>query len=247
MDFSRYARQTVHYQVGEAGQQRLSETRVAVAGCGALGSAIASLLVRGGFGHVRLVDRDVLELNNLQRQLLYDEGDVGQPKAEAAGRRLRAINSAVEVVSTVAEISAGTAAELFGGCDLVLDAVDNFEARYAINDFCLAAGVPWIYGAVLGTFGVTMNILPASGPCLRCLFPQAPQGSYETCVTGGILGPTVVTIAGLQVIEAMKLRLGAVEELNPGLLQVDVWDGEMHRSNVERRPDCPACAECRRA
>jgi molybdopterin-synthase adenylyltransferase len=243
MDLSRYARQMVHYQIGEAGQRKLAQTRVVVAGCGALGSAAASLLVRAGVGYVRLLDRDFVELNNLQRQLLYDEQDVreGLPKAIAAAQKLQRINSQVEIEPHVADLSSANAEQLLGGCDLVVDAIDNFEGRYLINDVCLKQGVPWIYGAVIGTFGVTMNILPEAGACLRCLFPQAPPGSFETCDTAGILGPTVVTLASLQVTEAIKLLTGKLEDLNEGLLQVDVWDGEMHRSRVERVSDCPAC------
>ncbi len=243
MNLSRYARQMVHYQIGEAGQRKLSQSRVVVAGCGALGSAAASLLVRAGVGYVRLLDRDFVELNNLQRQLLYDEQDVreGLPKAIAAAQKLQRINSQVEIEPHVADLSSANAEQLLGGCDLVVDAIDNFEGRYLINDVCLKQGVPWIYGAVIGTFGVTMNILPETGPCLRCLFPQVLPGSFETCDTAGILGPTVVTLASLQVTEAIKLLTGKFDDLNEGLLQVDVWDGEMHRSLVERGTDCPAC------
>ena len=243
MDLSRYARQIVHYQIGEAGQRKLCESRVVVAGCGALGSAAASLLVRAGVGYVRLLDRDFVELNNLQRQLLYDEQDVreGLPKAVAAAQKLGRINSQVAIEPHVVDLNSANAEQLLGGCDLVVDAIDNFEGRYLINDVCLKHGVPWIYGAVIGTFGVTMNILPEAGPCLRCLFPQAPPGSFETCDTAGILGPTVVTLASLQVTEAIKLLTGKLDDLNDGLLQVDVWDGEMHRSRVERVADCPVC------
>lgn len=243
MDLSRYARQIVHYQIGEAGQRKLAESRVVVAGCGALGSAIASLVVRAGVGYVRLLDRDFVELNNLQRQLLYDEQDVreGLPKAVAAAQKLQRINSEVVIEPHVVDLNSANAEQLLGGCDLVIDAIDNFEGRYLINDVCVKRGVPWIYGAVIGTFGVTMNILPETGACLRCLFPQAPPGSFETCDTAGILGPTVVTLASLQVIEAIKLLTGKLDELNEGLLQVDVWDGEMHRSRIERVGTCPVC------
>lgn len=243
MDLSRYARQMVHYQIGEAGQRKLAGSRVVVAGCGALGSAIASLVVRAGVGYVRLLDRDFVELNNLQRQLLYDEQDVreGLPKAIAAAQKLQRINSQVVIEPHVVDLNSANAEQLLGGCDLVIDAIDNFEGRYLINDVCVKAGVPWIYGAVIGTFGVTMNILPETGACLRCLFPQAPPGSFETCDTAGILGPTVVTLASLQVIEAIKLLTGKLDELNEGLLQVDVWDGEMHRSRIERVGTCPVC------
>jgi adenylyltransferase/sulfurtransferase len=246
MDLSRYARQTVFYQIGEKGQRRLAEGRAVVAGCGALGSVITSLLVRAGVGFVRMIDRDFVELNNLQRQVLYDEDDVraGLPKAAAAAEKLRRVNSDIEIEGIVADLNSSNAERLLSGFDVVVDAIDNFEARYLINDVCVKTATPWIYGAVIGSYGVTMNILPGETPCLRCLFPQPPApGTVETCDTAGILGPTVNVIASLQVTETIKLLTGARDDLNPGLLQVDVWDGEMHRSAVPRQEACPTCVD----
>lgn len=247
MDLSRYLRQTVHYQMSEEAQLRLLASRVVIGGCGAVGSALSELCVRAGVGYVRLVDRDVCELNNLQRQVLYDEDDVaaGLPKAVAAARKLRRLNSQVTVEERVGEINATTVADLLGGCDLIFDAVDNFDGRYAINDYCLQTKTPCLYGAVLGTFGVTLNILPGEGPCLRCLFPEAPRESYETCATGGIYGSTVLMVASLMFMEALKLLTGKRDELSRDLLQFDVWDREMHHCTVERVPGCVACADCR--
>lgn len=244
MDLSRYARQVVVSQVGETGQRRLAQGRVVIAGCGALGSMVASLLVRAGVGHVRLIDRDFVELHNLQRQFLYDEEDVrsGLPKAVAAGEKLERINSEVEVEPVVADLDGANAARLLAGAQVVLDALDNFEGRFLINDVCVSTGTPWIYGAVIATYGVTMNILPCQTACLRCLFPQAPApGTVDTCDTAGILGPTVTAVASLQAAEAIKLLTGATSDLNPGLLQVDIWDGETHRLMVARHENCPVC------
>jgi molybdopterin/thiamine biosynthesis adenylyltransferase len=244
MDLSRYARQAVAGQIGQPGQERLAQGRVVIAGCGALGSVMASLLVRAGVGHVRLIDRDFVELHNLQRQFLYDEEDVrsGLPKAVAAGQKLQRINSQIEIEPLVADLNAANAERLLADADVVLDAIDNFEGRYLINDVCVNAGTPWVYGAVIGAYGVTMDILPGRTACLRCLFPDAPApGTLDTCDTAGILGPTVAVVAALQATEAIKLLIGAEADLSPGLLQVDVWDGETQRTNVPRQADCPAC------
>jgi adenylyltransferase/sulfurtransferase len=244
MDLSRYSRQMAHCQIGTAGQQRLAQSRVVVVGCGALGSVSASLLVRAGIGYVRLIDRDFVELHNLQRQLLFDEDDVrsGLPKAVAAAEKLRRINSEIEIEALVADLVSSNAERLLGGCDLIVDAIDNFEGRYLLNEVAVSIGTPWIHGAVIGSYGVTMNILPGRTACLRCLYPHAPApGSLDTCDVAGILGPTVNVIAALQVTEALKLLTGAEGDLNPGLLQVEVWDGEMQRLQVPRAADCPTC------
>lgn len=246
MDLTRYSRQTVFPGIGPAGQERLAAGRAVIAGCGALGSVLASLLVRAGVGYVRLLDRDFVELHNLQRQFLYDEADVraGLPKAIAAGQKLQRINSEVEIEAVVADLHSGNAARLLGECDLVLDAIDNFEGRYLLNDFCVQERVPWIYGAVIGAYGVTMNVLPGETACLRCLFPEAPApGTVDTCDTAGILGPTVSVIAALQATEALKLLSGARDQLRAGLLQVDLWDGEMQQVDIPRQEACPTCVQ----
>jgi molybdopterin-synthase adenylyltransferase len=244
MDTSRYARQMTAYQIGESGQRRIAAGSVVVAGCGALGSVIASLLVRAGVGRIRLLDRDFVELHNLQRQFLYDEDDVreGLPKAVAATQKLLRINSEITIEGLVADLNSDNAERLLADCDVVLDAIDNFEGRYLINDVCVSTGTPWVYGAVIGAYGVTMTVRPGQTACLRCLFPDAPApGTVDTCDTAGILGPTVAVIAALQATEALKLLVGAEADLNPGLLQVDVWDGELQRTAVPRQADCQTC------
>jgi molybdopterin-synthase adenylyltransferase len=244
MDQSRYARQVACLEIGRAGQARLAGARVAVVGCGALGSIAASLLVRAGTGAVRLIDRDFVELNNLQRQMLYEEDDVvsGVPKAVAAAERLRRANSEVKVEPVVADFHSTNAVALLSDCDVLVDAVDSFETRYLINDLALSTGTPWVYGALIGTYGVVMAILPGETACLRCLVPEPPApGTVETCDTAGVIGPIVTAVASFQVTEVMKLLCGAREALCDGALQIDVWDGEARRVKVARQPDCPAC------
>jgi adenylyltransferase/sulfurtransferase len=244
IESSRYSRQMILPQIGAAGQQRLSEGRVVVVGCGALGSVSATLAARAGVGHLRIIDRDFVELSNLQRQTLYTEADVesGMPKAAIAAERLRAANSDVEVEGVVTDLTATNAESLLGGFDVIVDAIDNFEARFLINDVALKIGTPWVYGAVIATYGLTMNVLPGEGPCLRCLLPDPPApGSVDTCATAGVFGPVVECIAALQMAEAVKLLLGRKEDLRRGLVEFDVWDGELRQTTVPRVPDCPAC------
>jgi len=243
-DSSRYSRQMILPGFGAEGQERLRQGRVAVVGCGALGTVSAALLVRAGVGYVRLIDRDFVELSNLQRQALYTEADVesGMPKAAIAAERLRAANSEVTIQGIVADLTASNAEELLGGVDVLVDAIDNFEARFLINDVATKTGTPWVYGAVISTYGLTMNILPGEGPCLRCLLPNPPvPGSVDTCATAGVFGPVVECISALQVAETVKLLLGRKDELRAGLAQFDVWDGDLRVVTVPRVPDCPAC------
>lgn len=242
-DLSRYARQTILPEIGREGQERLLASRVVVVGCGALGSMAANLLARAGVGHLRLIDRDFVELNNLQRQVLYDEGDVeeGMPKAAVAEARLRRINSDINVEGIVADINAGNALSLLEDADVIVDAVDNFEARMLINDAAVSLGKPWIYGAVIGSYGLTMNIIPGETPCLTCLFQSPPEaGEAETCATAGILGPIAAVISALQTAEALRIAMGR-PDVRRGLLQVDVWDGQMDITQPTRRPDCRTC------
>ena len=241
-DQERYSRQVRLKQVGEAGQRRLAESRVLLVGCGALGSVLANTLVRAGIGDLLVVDRDLLELHNLQRQVLFDEQDVAQalPKAEAAARRLRRINTSVRVNSKVQDVTAHNVEQLVAGAQLVLDGTDNLETRYLINDACVKAGTPWIYGGVIGTNGMTMNILPG-GPCLRCVFPTPPPaGSLPTCETAGVLGTAPALIASLQATEAIKIICGT-EPPARGLLSVDIWSRRFQQVEVLRDQGCPAC------
>lgn len=224
------------------GQRKLSQSSVLVVGCGALGSTLASTLVRAGIGLVRIVDRDVLELNNLQRQVLFDEDDVaaGLPKAEAAVSKLRKINSTVSVEGHVTDVTPKNIESLMADVSLVLDATDNFESRYVINDAAVKHGVPWIYGGVIGMTGMTMNVLPGIGPCLRCVFPTAPPaGSFPTCETAGVLNTVPAVIASIQATEALKILSG--DEPSLQMVYIDVWKQSFRQMTVSRDDNCPAC------
>src|SRR5256714_15223317 len=193
----RYSRQLLFSGIGAEGQRSLAIARVAIVGCGATGSAVASLLSRAGVGTIRIIDRDYVEPSNLQRQVLFDEQDAAEslPKAIAAARKIAAFNSEIVVEPQVADLTPANAARLLGETDVVLDATDNFETRYLINDYCLQQSRPWIYAAAVGSYGVTMNILPGETACLACIFPAAPRGVVETCDTAGILNSAVNLIA----------------------------------------------------
>src|SRR5712691_8474244 len=221
----RYSRQMRFPGIGEAGQRRLLDSHVTLCGCGALGTVLANVLVRGGVGHVRIVDRDFIETSNLQRQVLFDEHDIREnlPKAEAAARKLAAINSAVHVEPVVADIDRTNILELVQDADLILDGTDNFEIRYLINDVAVKLNKPWIYGGCIGSHGQTMTILPGQTPCLRCVFEAAPApGESGTCETGGVLSPIVNIVASYQVTEAFKVLTGCRDQINRDLIYIDV-------------------------
>jgi len=242
----RYHRQVLLPQVGLEGQRRLRASRVCIIGLGALGTHVADHLARAGVGLLRLVDRDVPELTNLQRQSLFEEADVEEatPKAIAAARRLRAVNRDAEVEPIVEDVTAFNIERLISDIDVVVDGSDNYELRYLLNDAALRRHVPWIYGGVVSTHGTTMTILPGEGPCLRCLFPDPPPpGTAPTCDTAGVLGPAAAIIAAIQASEAIKLLLGHQAERNRALLGIDIWTLEWTRVDLPaRNPDCPACA-----
>jgi molybdopterin-synthase adenylyltransferase len=241
-DRDRYSRQILFPGIGEQGQQHLLDARVAVAGCGALGSFQAGALARAGIGFLRIVDRDYVELSNLQRQWLFDECDVEQalPKAIAAGRKIAGINAGVRVEPVVADLTPSNVEDLLGGVDLILDGTDNFETRYLINDFAVQRGVPWIYGAAVGSYGIAMPVIPGKTACLRCVYPDLPAGAQPTCETAGVLGTVTALIASLQVSEAIKILCGV--EPAKKMTTVDVWSGEI-RQVAQPGPiaDCPAC------
>lgn len=243
----RYARQTVLPEIGRDGQARLAAAHVLVLGCGALGSVQAELLARAGVGRLRLVDRDLPETGNLQRQFLYDEEDVAQrrPKAEAAARRLRRINSAIAVEAVVADAVPANIERLLDGVTLALDGLDNFETRYLLNDACVQQRIPWVYGGVLGTAGQVMPVVPGRGPCFRCLFPEAPAaGSLPTCDIAGVLNSASATVAALQAAQALRLLTGNPPAADDGvsfLLTADVWNSRFRSTPKRRRPDCPCC------
>jgi len=251
-DLSRYQKQTLFADFDEEKQQRLLDSRVLLCGCGALGTVLADLLVRAGVGFLRIVDRDFVEVTNLQRQVLYDEQDVADhlPKAIVAANRLRRINSDVTIDPIVADISYANILQFAEGADLILDGTDNFEVRFLINDASLETGIPWVYAGVIGSHGQMMSVFPNETACLRCLIETVPEpGSTETCDTAGVLGPAVNVISSLEAIDALKILSGQREKIAPVLTVVDVWDGTFRRMNLadlRDRTNCPACQQDRR-
>ncbi len=246
-DLQRYARQMRFAPIGEDGQRRLAASRVLLCGCGALGSVLANTLVRAGVGFLRLVDRDFLELNNLQRQVLYDEADVdaGLPKAIAAERRLREINSQVTLEAVVADVDHQNIEALCEGVDLILDGLDNFETRYLLNDAAQKLRLPWVYGGSIGAEGQTMTILPGETACLRCLMPEAPPpGSTATCDSAGVLGPIINVIASWQACEAMKILTGHREAISRHLTIIDLWECRIRQVGLEALKQSNACDAC---
>ncbi len=240
----RYSRQVLFAGIGAAGQQRLREARVAIVGCGATGSALAGLLARAGVGSLRILDRDYVEPSNLQRQSLFDESDAAEslPKAIAAARRIAGFNSEIVVEPQVADLVPENIEDLLASAQLVLDGTDNFETRYLINDFAVKHAVPWIYAAAVGSYGVTLDVLPGETACLACVFPESPRGTVETCDTSGILNSAVNLVASVAATEALKLLVGAREKLRRSLLSWDVWSSEHAEvSAAHPRPDCRAC------
>lgn len=247
-DLSRYIRQMRFAPLGEAGQRAICEGRALIVGCGALGSVIANTLARAGVGHLRIVDRDFLELNNLQRQVLYDEADVasGLPKAIAAANKLRQINSQIVVEPIVADISPENIAGLVDGMQVIVDGTDNFETRFLVNDAALKFGIPWVYGGCIGAEGQSMTILPGETPCLRCLMPEAPPpGTSPTCDSAGILGPIINVIASLEAMEALKLLAGKRDAVSRALSVIDLWENRLRHvqlaSLAAAQAECAAC------
>lgn len=244
---SRYSRQIRFHGMREAGQRRLIDSRVTICGCGALGTVLANHLVRAGVGYVRVVDRDFIETHNLQRQILFDEQDVASnlPKAEAAARKLRAINSQVTIDPVVTDIDHTNIIDLTKDVDLILDGTDNFETRYLINDAAVKQGKPWVFGGVIGSEGQTMTIVPGQTPCLRCVIASSPPpGMTPTCETAGVLGPVVSVIASFEAVEALKLLSGARDTINTELIMLDVWDWSFRRlkiASLREKVDCPCC------
>jgi molybdopterin/thiamine biosynthesis adenylyltransferase len=249
MSLERYSRQMLLPSWGQEGQRRLSRKTAVVVGCGALGSHIAGHLARAGVGRLVLADRDFVEWHNLPRQALYSEADAeaGVPKAVAAARRLREINTQVEIEEHVVDVNADTVEELIAGSDLVLDGADNFEVRYLVNEACVKHGIPWTYGGVLGTYGLMAPIVPGETPCLRCLLgPMPPPGVVPTCETAGVLGTVVAVVAALEVTEGLKLLMDRRDELLHNLVMVDVWNGDFERVQTHKgAASCPVCDEGR--
>ena len=245
MTLERYSRQTLFQPIGRAGQEKLLASKAVIIGCGALGTAQANALVRAGLGTLRIVDRDYVEESNLQRQSLFDESDAREslPKAIAAERKLAEINSEVRTEGVVADATSRNIADLVRGFDVILDGTDNFETRYLLNDAAVKMGIPWIYGAVVASSAVTMSILPGQGPCLSCVFPDAPAGLHETCDTVGVIGPAAAWTAAIQVTEALKILLGLEQELHGSLLGFDIWHNRTQQVRPKRDPDCRTCGQ----
>ena len=245
MNFAeRYSRQVLFQPIGEAGQRRLAEARIAVVGCGATGTALLSLLARAGVGYLRIIDRDYIEPSNLQRQALFDEADAAEslPKAIAAARKIAAFNSEIAVEPHVADLTPGNIEDLLGDVAIILDGTDNLETRYLINDFAISRGLPWIYSAAVASYAVTMTVLPGETACLACVFPESPRGIIETCDTSGILNSAVNFVASVAATEALKLAVGARDKLRRTLLSYDVWTNDYASVRVAKpREGCRAC------
>lgn len=243
-DKERYSRQVRYEEIGEEGQARLLQSRAVVVGCGALGTFHASALARAGVGALVIIDRDYVEISNLQRQWLFDEEDAASavPKAIAAERHLRLINAGCQVEAHAVDLTAANAEELLAGADVILDGTDNFETRYLINDYALVHGVPWIYGAAVGSYGLSMPVLPDETACLRCLYPELPAGVQPTCETAGVLNTITSLIASLQVTEALKILSGRRDAVSRTVTTVDLWNGPLRQTaQPPRDPECPAC------
>lgn len=242
----RYSRQILFPGIGAEGQRKLAASHVAIIGCGATGTCVSSLLARAGVGTLLIVDRDFVEPSNLQRQTLFDEADAAEslPKAVAAARKIAAFNSEIQVQPEVADLTPQNIEKLLTGYDLLLDATDNFETRYLVNDFAVKNAVPWIYAAAVGAYAATMNILPGETACLSCIFPAPPEGAVETCDTAGILNSAVNWVASIQATEAIKLLAGARDKLRRTLLSLDLWTNDHAEMGASRpRRDCQTCAQ----
>lgn len=241
----RYSRQILFKPIGLDGQKKLAASRAAVVGAGALGTVIANHLVRSGVGYVRLIDRDVVELSNLQRQILFNEEDASRnlPKVIAAQQKLELINSTVTVEPVIADINLDNAEDLLADVDVIVDGTDNFATRYLLNDVAVKHGIPWIYGGAVSSRGMFAAIKPGQTPCYRCLFPHAPAGSGETCDTIGVLSPVTDIIGSFQAMEAIKILVGA--NTSPNLEQLDVWDNSFLQMDISegKNPNCPTCVQ----
>lgn len=242
---NRYSRQILFTEIGKEGQKRLSNARVLLVGCGALGASHAEMLGRAGVGFLRIVDRDFVEFSNLQRQTLYSEYDAKErmPKAVAAKNRLAEINSEIEIDAIVADVNISNIESFIEDVDLVLDGTDNFQVRYLVNDACVKLGKTWIYGAAVSSYGTSMTIIPGVTPCLRCIFEEMPSaGSSPTCDTAGVIQPIISTISSIQVSEAIKILVGKTDKLHRSLVQVDMWENDWRKIKLsEPNVDCITC------
>ena len=242
----RYCRQSILTEIGTEGQRRLGESRAVIVGLGAMGSSVANTLVRAGIGHVVLIDRDLVELHNLQRQILYSEDDVDRPKAVAAAEILHTINSSVEVEARTNDLNVLNAEKLLTGADIILDGTDNLQTRFLINDVCVKHRIPWVYAGAVGTGGMVMPIVPGRTPCFRCLVPSLPgPGLLQTCDIAGVLNTIPPLIASLECTLAFQILTGRFESKDGTayLVHVDAWRQTFDRMEVGRRVDCPCCGK----
>lgn len=244
----RYSRQLLFEPIGRKGQERLARSSALIIGCGALGAIQAETLSRAGVGRLRLVDRDFVEESNLHRQLMFEEADAaeGLPKSVAAARRIGRVNSSIEVEAIVADVTCDNIEDIIQGMDVILDGTDNFETRFLINDAAVKMGIPWIYGAAVGSYGLTMTIVPGAAPCLRCVLEAMPDpGSGPTCDTAGVIAPIIGIIGSIQAAEALKILVGAARSLHGSLIRVDAWDFALHRIDLSSRKLSASCPTCR--
>ncbi len=241
MKENRYSRQILLPEIGPEGQRKLGRSKAVVIGCGALGTNALSFLVRAGVGQVTVVDRDIVDLSNLQRQTLFEEGDIGRPKAKVAEERLGRINSEIRIKGMVADLSHANMEGVVKGATVVLDATDNMDTRFLVNDACVKHEIPWVYAGAVGVTGMVMPVVP-EGPCLRCVFPNLPRpGQLPTCETVGIVNTLPGTVASLEVTEAFKIMQG--KDPITELMVLDVWQGDLQRIKVKKNPDCETCGK----
>jgi len=244
--FFRYIRQIQVEEFGERGQAKLRDSSAVLVGCGGLGTVISNYLVRAGVGEIIIVDHDTVELDNLQRQVLFDEEDVRLklPKAEAAARKLRKVNSQVSIEPLIERLSPGNIESVITKADIVFDGTDDMKTRFLINDACIKLNIPWIYGGVVATYGTSFTIVPAETACLRCFIEELPfPGDIPKCGEVGVLGSAVSMIASIEVTEGLKVLTGQKDALIGKLVNVDVWSGSWELFEIGRRTGCPACDE----
>jgi molybdopterin-synthase adenylyltransferase len=244
---NRYSRQVLFSPIGSRGQEFLMGSSAVIAGCGGLGSVLANNLARAGIGRLRIIDKDIVEESNLQRQLLFSEEDARSrsPKAIAAARRLKQINSGIEIEPVYEEIDRSNISRLIQGFDLVLDGTDNFPARHIINQACIESCVPFIFGAVAASFGMVFNVIPGEGRCLQCLFPDEPRDeNVLNCNTVGIINTAVYIIASVQATEAFKFLTGNKKDMIRGLINIDIWDLSLDivKMEIDKDNTCPVCS-----
>ena len=238
----RYSRQILLKEIGEEGQIKLSKSFVIIIGCGALGTTIANNLVRAGVGQIKIIDRDIVEMSNIQRQNLFDERDIGLPKAWTAVKRLQKVNSKIKINPVVEDLNNTNIEDIIEGADLIIDGTDNMETRFLINDACIKHKIPWIYGGAIGTHGMSMNIIPNDTPCFRCVFPNLPDaGALPTCDTAGVLNTIPPIIASIESTEALKLLLG--KTINNKLLIYDVWTHDFQSIKIKKNNECECCVK----